>query len=547
MQRPFIFDKELEDALTEISTSNEDAFREILRMEPLPGHTKPRLAYSRNFFGSLEDMARYWDSSKDSYYQVPASKDSSRSSQPHSMLANHLPQSESDDSAQSNQTDSNGDTNMSDSDHSTTETKEVYKGYRFGNGEQLNPGSRVALVKNLLKMVVHKFGCRDHEPMPAPREKLIVRGVKVQSIQYHFGIARIPKESKLARARMVEGPILAVHVREEIRFKQDPKLTDPASALADKGPESKLLAAARSRHGSLFIPERFDLFREVGALLILATQRAREGKSKDSFSGNDKWWVSQQRWGGATQKWGDLATEIYEDEDPSWSPAERELQEQRRQQAQAQAERLIGGDAAHTARVASTLIDVDAMIAKNAPLLPTIPGEPISEQPRRRKLRSLDRPPGKEEEMRDGKRLVYVPPFKKKWYTDWQRLKANTPTWDDKVIYQQIGKKPGSDFDDLYMVTSVNHHVALVRMEVHKDYLAWLETGNEVSDEPLPDGRQRNILYVKRGEWYDMFDIEARKEFLTAIWRLMCWLNRDHIDPSDYPTKEQKHTDGQQG
>ena len=542
-QRPYPFDEDLDAMLTEISVDNQDAFREILRMEPLPGHPKPRLAYARNFFGSLEDMARYWDTSMDTYYHVPADKDISR--KPSGAVAGRTSRASSEQSSKTvNGTSGNGsaDVEMTDAESTTpktdesepTKTKEVYKGYRFGNGEQFNPGTRVALVKNLLKMATHKFQCRDHEPIPAPREKLVIRGVKLQSVQYHFCLARIPKDSKLARARMVEGPLMAVHCREEIRFKQNPRL---ASAEALPGCSTEGTSQVPSKPASPQIPaigpgfvgERFDLFREIGCMLILAAQRAREGKSKDQYSGADKWWIAENRFGGGPLKWGQLASEVYEDEDPSWSPEEKRLQEVKRRRDADEKESGKNGKGP----IKPTQISINDLMANNAPNLPNVPGEPLT-GPRKKKLRSLERPPGKEEEMKDGKKLMYVPQFRKKWYQDWQRLKPNTPLWDDKIIYKHIGKRDTSEFDDVYMISSVNHHVALLRMKVHPDYLAWLESGKSVSQEEADDGLRKDVLYVQRTTWFDMFDVQARKEFLTVLWRVMCWLNRDYIDQAEY-------------
>lgn len=528
--------------LTEISVDNQDAFREILRLESLPGRQKPRIAYARNFFGSLEDMARYWDTSSDQYYEIPDTSSGPLLSnkQMNGSISKTQPSGD-------NTSSGNKDVEMADSDNSadskkdaggsSRKMKEVYKGYRFGNGEQVNPGTRVALVKNLLKMVVHKFTCRDHEPIPAPREKFIIRGVKVQSIQYQFCIARIPRDSKLARARMVEGPLLAVSCREEVRFASNLKRPSAQELLvgqkAEGGGSAPSQAAAKpSIQPSSFVGEKFDLFREIGCMLILASQRQREGKSKESFAGTDKWWVSKQRWGGGPLKWGQLASEVYEDEDPSWSPAERKLQEEKRQREEDQKTRAKD--------LKAETISIDDLMASNAPTLPGIPGEPLQE-PRKKKLRSLDRPPGKEDEIKDGRRLMYVPPFRKKWYQDWQRLKPNTPLWDDKIIYKHVGKEPDSGFDDIYMVTSVNHHIALIHMRVSAEYMEWIETGQKVADNEAADPNMKNnVLYVERSTWHDMFDVAARSTFLVALWRLMCWLNREHIDPAEFEKMEAK-------
>lgn len=546
--RPLLFDDDLEAMITEISVDNQDAFREILRMDPLPGRQKPRLAYARNFFGSLEDMARYFDNSNDQYYFIPNDKGKASKIQAEDKANGSSTPKSKDTDIEMNDADAMADSKAAsvstEKNSASSEMKEVYKGYRFGNAEQVNPGSRVALVKNLMKMVMYKFTCRDHEPMPSPREKLVFRGVKIQSIQYHFCVARIPKDSKLARARMVEGPLMAAHVREDVRFKSNSRISLHDAASAQEAEGGAAASAAKSTNaivskppvsGPTFVGEKFDFFRELGCMLILAAQREREGKAKDSISGADKWWVTEKRWGGGPTHWGQLASEIYEDEDPSLSPEERRLQEEKRQREVEEKARPKDGKEPMNL----DNISVDDLMASNAPTIPGVPGDPLL-GPRKKKLRSLERPPGKEQEMRDGKLLAYVPPFRKKWYQDWQKLRPNTPMWDDKIIYSHIGKDKNSEFDEVFMVTAVNHHVALLRMRVHPDYVAWIESGKEVLDEEGPEGLKKNVLYVQRSGWYDMFDIPSRKQFLTALWGVMSWINRDHLDKAEFEKLEAK-------
>ncbi|KAI9873980.1 MAG: hypothetical protein M1823_007790, partial [Watsoniomyces obsoletus] len=73
--RPLLYDTDLESMLAELDVPNEDAYREIMRLPPHEGRKKPRLAYSRNFFAGLEDMRRYYDGSKDDYYDVDVPED----------------------------------------------------------------------------------------------------------------------------------------------------------------------------------------------------------------------------------------------------------------------------------------------------------------------------------------------------------------------------------------------------------------------------------------------------------------------------------------
>lgn len=533
--RPFFYDDDLQAMIDEISVNNEDAFREVLRMQPLAGKQKPRLAYARNFFGSLEDMARYWDTDKDDYHVTSGVKSGEKI-----KLAE--PREETSSASIDKQTSGDTDVVMHDAEPSATEAmegkngdndqfKEVYRGYRLSNAEAMNPGTRIAMTKNFLKMVMHKFNCRDHEPMPAPREKFVFRGVKIQSIQYHFCVGKVPDNPKQARARFVEGPLMAVHIRDELRFKAKEGLLSP-----EKTP---------------FVGEKFDLLREVGCMLILAKQRAREQDGQtDKLSESNKWWVSQPRWGGGPTKWGQLAHEIFEEDDPSWSPEEKKLQEEKRKRTE---EEHAKGLEAKLAAVNSKTLGLEDLLANAERTLPGSSMTPAEQQQqRRRKFRSMERPPGHDpSSMKDGKRLMYTPPFRRKWYQEWQKLRPNTSTQDDRVIYKQIGKQDEQKggFDDIYMVSSVNHHISLVKMRVHIDYLEWLESGKEVHGTPdtgpesnstsKSSEKSPNVLYVCRSKWYDMFDVESRKELLIAMWRVMCWINRKVVPEAEVAKVEE--------
>jgi hypothetical protein len=141
---------------------------------------------------------------------------------------------------------------------------------------------------------------------------------------------------------------------------------------------------------------------------------------------------------------------------------------------------------------------------------------------------------------------MYTPPFRRKWYQEWQKLRPNMSTHDDRILYKQIGKQDETNdgFDDIYMISSVNHHVCLIKMKVHARYLEWLEGGIDVSATSDQTDQMENVLYVSRSSWYDMFNVEARKEFLVALWAVMSWLNRRLVPQSEHEIVVQKQAKG---
>ncbi|KIV90944.1 hypothetical protein PV10_05544 [Exophiala mesophila] len=522
--RPFLYDSDLDPMLSELDTANEDAYREILRLPPLEGKTKPRLAYSRNFFIHLEDMSRYWDDSKDQYYEVEAkdaeNQDSSSAEEIRVKVEQQITTTTSGGIVNALETAEAGSTPQQPG-MSTVEPslhlspppevmdiptrpklKHVYKGQRLGNGEQMSSGTRVSMVRSLLKMIVHKFNCRDFEI--SGKERLRIWTTNVPSVFYNFCVAKVPSEMKLARARIVEGPILAVHARSEVRFKSREGLLNPASD---------------------FLGEKYDFFRELGCMLSLAKQRGREGKEVPKGARPDQWWACKPRWGGGETRWGQLANEVFEEDDPSWSPEEARLQKEKREAAAEQERQMEAATAADLKNLKPEDIMSQALLANERP----------------KKKKRSDPNGGKSAdnvEYKDGRRLMYTQPLRRKWFQEWTKIRPNASTWDEKVIYRRIGKpnqQHGSDgWDNIYMLSSVNHHVCLLELLIHQDYVEWLETGKAMDkgDPPVMETTeqpQRHMLYMKRSRWYDVFDVDQRKELFTGIWRVMSWVIREEV------------------
>jgi hypothetical protein len=44
---------------------------------------------------------------------------------------------------------------------------------------------------------------------------------------------------------------------------------------------------------------------------------------------------------------------------------------------------------------------------------------------------------------------------------------------------------------------------------------------------------------MSRSRWFDLFDIEQRKELLTGVWRLLSWINRNEVPKADLDKMEE--------
>lgn len=81
---------------------------------------------------------------------------------------------------------------------------------------------------------------------------------------------RGPTDRLKARQGWMEGPLIGLQCRSEVNFDSNDHL-DAAAIL--------------------------DVVREIGGMLLLAQERAREGKT-ETLAGEGKWWTTKPRWGG---------------------------------------------------------------------------------------------------------------------------------------------------------------------------------------------------------------------------------------------------------
>ncbi|KAB2572104.1 hypothetical protein DBV05_g9260 [Lasiodiplodia theobromae] len=116
-------------------------------------------------------------------------------------------------------------------------------------------------------------------------------------------------------------------------------------------------------------------------------------------------------------------------------------------------------------------------------------------------------------------------PTKKKTAAEiWAEIKPGIGYWDPKVEYEAIGKDRSSEWDDVFSVSSVNTHMALLHLRVHPAYVSWIETGELPSPLPADEDWCRPVL--RRSRWYDFFNTEDRIEATKGLWMLFGWMAR---------------------
>lgn len=104
-------------------------------------------------------------------------------------------------------------------------------------------------------------------------------------------------------------------------------------------------------------------------------------------------------------------------------------------------------------------------------------------------------------------------------YDNYRMVRPPAATWDRKTRYSAIGRAKGVDYDDIFVVSALFHHVSFLRVRVPNLLLDVLEGGGGV-------GKCWGRLEVRRSKWYDLFLVEERLEAMRMVWSMMAYLMR---------------------
>ncbi|KAF2025429.1 hypothetical protein EK21DRAFT_103961 [Setomelanomma holmii] len=295
-----------------------------------------------------------------------------------------------------------------------------YRGYRIGNGAEMPDQYRIDCIRAFLEPLAWAFGVTlsQHRRPPVLTLENVRFPVRMSSAAW-----RGPQDRAKARQGWMEGPLLGMQCRSDVNF---------------------------GATGNLHAESVLDTVRELGGLLLLAQERAREGKT-EKRSGDGKWWTTKERWGGGP-----------------------------------------GGEVG------------DAQGASDAPAKDT--GTTSQEK-------LVQRNP-------DGSKVRRRPTTAEIW----KILRPGQPQWDPKIVYEAIGKDRSQDWDDVFMVSSLNHHISVLRLRVHPLYLQYLTEGS------VPDGAPKAPGWcspkLRRTRWYDLFNVDDRTEAMRGIWGIMSYTMR---------------------
>ncbi|KAI8950228.1 hypothetical protein F4801DRAFT_579693 [Xylaria longipes] len=341
--------------------------------------------------------------------------------------------------------------------------------YRTAPGSQMPAELRHNLVSAFVKLVSYDFGCNMAPPRVEPRLHL-VEPPSAKSKQKNG--------SATQRSSYFSSGCVFIY--------RTPITREAARAGIVEGP----IAAVSARNTTNFTKpteSSIDFGRELIAALVTAQLRAREGKVEKRI-GQGQWWATVKRWGGA--EGGPIGREIEGDAivgDKDAFDTENP------------------GEGGPSADAPSPSVDKPTVQEPGYPRVVPVRGAPLSKRPRKT-LSVYDR-----------YRMVRLP----------------SSNWDKKARYEAIGKIKGADFDDVFVVSSLFHHLSVLRVRV-PDRLLQVLGGAE---EEGPGRYSWDKLEIWRSTWFDLFVPEQRLEAMRLLWGMMAWSMRK-TDGADEAMKD---------
>lgn len=520
------------DRKREMSIPNEAAFRAVRRLQPPKGQTQARLGNSYEFFRHLESFASYWDDTS----KPPAS-----------------PKHKSDEAVAS-------DIQQGDSEPTTGKTNPQAEDahpepsfYRIGSGTQMPPEYRHNLVSAFLKLVAYDFGCNVSAPRIEPRLYITSTvpptgrgpghaqptGPFSRTSYFSSGcsfIFRTPQTRDAARAGIVEGPLAAVTARHSTTFpppRPAPAAPDPSSTVGPAPPKSQ--RSFTSDKDSVL-----DLAREIIAAVLTAQHRAREGQTEKRF-GQDAWWVTKPRWGGGPG--GPIGREV----DTVATPWERAVSDRDSPTPPPPQQLLVPSASASSAvdkspsRSHSSTPSSSSPSKSAQPAATAKPAEPAPipisiAMPAAARLdlpTNMRRPvsiggDGQLAPARGPKRIRKStgsnPHHLLPMYDGYRALRPPAPVWDKKTRYEAVGRRRGADYDDVFVISALFHHVCILRVRVPDRLLEVLDGAADEGNGK--GGRSWGRLEVWRSRWFDFFKEEDRVDGMRLVWCMMSYLMR---------------------
>lgn len=289
--------------MRELLSDNEDVYRVVERRPMDPKLPSVKITHFRRFFQELHIVGEYWDTSLDGpspqsdpgiITTIPAQNDvmnvDRQGSEGQPIRNDGIPKAATMINAQHvtsnllHSTITTMSTDPSSSDpkckqsspssitslsniQPSTSARGTYTSRRTSTGSRMPLVHRHNVLKEFLEPILWAFGCRCDIPRAQPY--LLLRNLKIP-IDLSSVVYSSPEKRPATVRGTLQGPLMGAQGRSETAFGEGDGQADIA-----------------------------DLLREVGAMLLLAQQRAREGQ-EEIVPNADKWFVTRPRWGGGS-------------------------------------------------------------------------------------------------------------------------------------------------------------------------------------------------------------------------------------------------------
>lgn len=76
----------------------------------------------------------------------------------------------------------------------------------------------------------------------------------------------------------------------------------------------------------------------------------------------------------------------------------------------------------------------------------------------------------------------------------------------------------------VFLVSSLNHHISILKLSVHSAYLEYLLTG--MMPMVSPEDESWSSPEIVRSPWYDLFKPDDRIEAMRGLWGVVGYLAR---------------------
>ncbi|KAL8994219.1 MAG: hypothetical protein Q9169_005748 [Polycauliona sp. 2 TL-2023] len=157
-------------------------------------------------------------------------------------------------------------------DYTTNEDgKDMYTGRRYGAGHEMPPHYREDTVSAFVELCAWPFMCNLQNPRSSVNRKLQVQKQYFPIQGITTAVCQHPTDRQKARQGILQGPLVGIHCRNITKFRTESE------------------AKGEGKDEILYI-----LF-EIGAALLLAQKRAREGKAEEMPWQNRFWATAERR------------------------------------------------------------------------------------------------------------------------------------------------------------------------------------------------------------------------------------------------------------